>query len=232
MKKNKILIGGAALLIMTLFVTSVPIAADIPGFFEVYVPQDGDWITYYGLTLEPGYFADYEGQTLAYRYGMSKGDSDVIPMTDFGYFAFWPISGYVEVPVDSSGPMHYTAVFIPFFVAAFAEKGSVELIDVWTLNPNNEVWLGFGMIDFGFEESPKDKYADVNVCFQYKVAGEDWPEGWIVCDKSATKNMNAYFRDVMILGYYYIDFDYDAVYDWDGYLFGGTYRTSYAVRGL
>ncbi|NPE08209.1 MAG: hypothetical protein GNW80_08005 [Asgard group archaeon] len=63
-------------------------------------------------------------------------------------------------------------------------------------------------------------------------SSSEWPGEWIICDKSATKNINAYFRDIMILGFYYIDFDYDNVYDWDGYLFGGIYRTSYAVRGL
>jgi hypothetical protein len=232
MKKNKILLGGAAILIISIFVTSVPVSStDFPGFFVPFAPEDGDWITYYSLAFEPGYFSEYEGKTLVYRYGVSKGDSDIIPMTDFGYFAFWPISGYVEIPVDSSGPMHYSVYFIPFFVAAFPEKGNVWMEDVYTLNPNNEIWLGFGMIDLGLEESPHEKYADVNVCFQHKVAGEDWTDDWIVCDKSATKNCNAYFVDMMILGFYYIDFDYNTIYDWEGYLFGGTYRKSYAVNG-
>jgi hypothetical protein len=221
MKTKKIFLIGITVFLVVI-ITSSTTSAVLDPWTEVF-PGTHDWITYYYLDLGEGFWSDYAWETIEFQMGFSLDGSDILP---WGEADFIPWGMYADPTgflfINPDAELIYNVHLVPFLALGFLEFWNPVFDFIWEINPDQKTAATCGCIDINQKNNPHKKYDNFDVLFQFRVVGEEWPDQWYTLGHKTIK-LKFVMSYLITLGTFFLDFDADGVYDWEGNYFGGEY---------
>jgi hypothetical protein len=208
MKQSRYLIAlSSACLLLVFFATTPEFGTSQTAQkweFPFFEATDNDWITVWTLHFPPGYWAEYEGQTIAYQIGEQVGN-------EIHVVEFWKTLEGQQVPmgwsfeISSDAPLFFRVDFAPMTLVAASLDPNMGVVTAITsvqgtmpnkIHPYQYTVALAGTPDLDFRGTPGERYTNLGWYFRYKVGNDNFGP-WMKMIRDKTQSLKD-FAHVLI----------------------------------